>query len=1136
MKSISSRAVIEVAALEARRLFCMSGDHAGFSTTPSMHGDDAPATTAAAAGTASGPEAVDQLIVPAYSSRPGAGRKFYMDFNGHAGIENWNGWWAFGGKNVTETPAYDIDGSSISWSNTELANILKIWKGVAEKFSPFDIDVTTIKPSSINGAKVIIGGDGAWYGSGGGVASIGGWGEEGFTDANAANIAFVWSNQADPFYVMEAVAHEAGHTLDLYHQSRQPIQDDEYTAGFIMGSGAANGLGRWASTSVDGTTSTSRDDDTVIDEGAQDDLARIDGDNGFTYRVDDAGSSTAASVVLPLTNVNGVIAGAAAGVIERTSDVDAYRISHSGGSLDLEVLAAEVGRMLDPRLTLADSSNIIIGESFNNSGGEQVGERIQFNNLNAGTYYIRVSSSGTYGSIGQYRINVRAGLASTATNDTLSTATLLGTFGNPDFIANGFFGGTAVIADSLTASDNFDFFKVRAPAHTRQVSALLNGQTVSCSLAMYDDVDGDGLVEVGEIVFASNPSTTQQSFSFNNAAGGKTYYVRVARLSSGGNGNYNLRITADTGPTSLSAGSTAPFDPQPLVGGKVIYDSIDAAFVDNTDYYRFTAKFSGLASLYLSNNGNGDVRLDTGADTNGNGVFDGVEILRSSASVGGGNSETIQEMPVFAGQQYLVRVMGQGSNQSSNYTLQAIADYATGGNLTGALAGAQDFTAVAAGSIYEHLDGAVDRFDTFRISPANGPMQAILRTVDFANNHKLEIIRDANNNSIVDAGEIVAEGFMNQQLNHTVSDGATYYMRVRSFFFGEFFSNGNYRLAYSNFGSVQGLTQPGPLNVSPNFVVRNGYLGFDPADDSLNNRVDVYGFTLTSRTRFDALLNRSDMGLQVLRVEDDDSMTRLAGVGRNQGVVNAINVNLDPGTYFVYAYLPVGERQDTPSGGNYTLSTRTGAIIDNAGPVASAPAFQYEIAPVGMSVSFDQETFDVDRTDSEIFNIETETTYNMGTAYYDAATRRAGYGVSTQTLPDGNYVGAHRAGTVRDAAGNPNAAPRTFTFFVLAGDANRDRAVNLDDFTALAANFGRPGSSFSQGDFNYDRAVNLDDFTLLASKFGNVLAAPPASRTTFGATQLSALPLNDTAKSEVEIFGNRRNTVFSEVLLDQINV
>ena len=97
-------------------------------------------------------------------------------------------------------------------------------------------------------------------------------------------------------------------------------------------------------------------------------------------------------------------------------------------------------------------------------------------------------------------------------------------------------------------------------------------------------------------------------------------------------------------------------------------------------------------------------------------------------------------------------------------------------------------------------------------------------------------------------------------------------------------------------------------------------------------------------------------------------------------------------------------------------------------------------------------------------------------------------------LSDGNYTATLPAASVTDAAGNAMTADATLDFFVLAGDANRDRRVNLSDFTILAGNFGRTGGAlFSQADFNYDGNVNLSDFTILAGRFGVTLPPPGGS-------------------------------------------
>lgn len=89
-------------------------------------------------------------------------------------------------------------------------------------------------------------------------------------------------------------------------------------------------------------------------------------------------------------------------------------------------------------------------------------------------------------------------------------------------------------------------------------------------------------------------------------------------------------------------------------------------------------------------------------------------------------------------------------------------------------------------------------------------------------------------------------------------------------------------------------------------------------------------------------------------------------------------------------------------------------------------------------------------------------------------------------LSDGNWQLTSFA-NLTDPAGNSTSGTFPLSFFVLAGDATRDRSVNLNDFTMLAANFGETGRVFSEGNFNYDAGVDLNDFTILASQFGKTL-------------------------------------------------
>jgi hypothetical protein len=98
---------------------------------------------------------------------------------------------------------------------------------------------------------------------------------------------------------------------------------------------------------------------------------------------------------------------------------------------------------------------------------------------------------------------------------------------------------------------------------------------------------------------------------------------------------------------------------------------------------------------------------------------------------------------------------------------------------------------------------------------------------------------------------------------------------------------------------------------------------------------------------------------------------------------------------------------------------------------------------------------------------------------------------TSASLPDGNYRAVIPLSAVTDASGNPLAADVVLDFFALAGDANRDRAVNFADLVAVAQHYGAAsGKTFADGDFNFDGLVNFADLVVVAQKYGKTLPPP----------------------------------------------
>ena len=356
-------------------------------------------------------------------SNPGADHTIYLDFDGHTTFgTQWNlDTGAFSG---IVSPPYDVDGDPESWGDYELAVIEATWQVVAEDFAPFDVNVTTKEPSPDRlvatpgtsdgawGVRVVITTDTDFQCNCGGAAYVGSF------NADTDVPAFVFNTSL--LGVTEAASHEVGHTMRLFHDGVSGASSyylghgaGETSWGPIMGASYGRNVTHWSRGEYVGADN--------VGPGANggqgpDDLAilssRING-NGFGYRPDDHGDEVGSATTLT--------AGTYPGIISETDDVDMFRVYTAGG-LTAQVNPNPTKPNLDVRLRLLNSDGAEVAES---NDEHILSAALSQPTLAAGTYYLSVSGTGwgapltgspsgwtRYGSLGQYELNVAAGVDS----------------------------------------------------------------------------------------------------------------------------------------------------------------------------------------------------------------------------------------------------------------------------------------------------------------------------------------------------------------------------------------------------------------------------------------------------------------------------------------------------------------------------------------------------------------------------------------------------------------------------------------------------------------------------------------------------------------------------------------------------
>ncbi len=335
---------------------------------------------------------VTKAQVPVYSSLPSASAVIFLDFDGHT---------------VTGT-SWNYNGPIVcASSNLDNTKITEVFNRVAEDYRPFNVNVTTDSTKYLAAPvnkrmRVILTISSSWYGNAGGVAFINSfsWGDDTPCFVFTALLNYNVKN------ISEATAHEAGHTLGLYHQSTYDAQCNkisDYNSGVgsgeigwapIMGVGYYRNFTLWNNGPNSTGCNNIQSDLTVITQN-------------FSYRTDDHSNMFPSATNANFVSNQFIVSG----IVERNTDLDMIKfIMPADGRFQLSAIPYNVGTgnagsNLDMQVTLYNSAQTALNVYNPGTLLSSIIDTI----VPAGTYYLRVEGKGNlyapaYASLGSYSL------------------------------------------------------------------------------------------------------------------------------------------------------------------------------------------------------------------------------------------------------------------------------------------------------------------------------------------------------------------------------------------------------------------------------------------------------------------------------------------------------------------------------------------------------------------------------------------------------------------------------------------------------------------------------------------------------------------------------------------------------------
>ena len=582
---------------------------------------------------------------------------------------------------------------------------------------------------------------------------------------------------------------------------------------------------------------------------------------------------------------------------------DFYRFSITNTS-DLSLVLNGLSADADLRLIRDTNNNGLVdsGEVLQGSYGTgTAAESINVNNLAAGTYYVQV-----YPYSGSTNYNLRLSAIPDPGN-TLSTANNIGTLG---FTAQTY-------SNSIGGTDTNDYYRFIL-SETRNLSLVLDGLSADANLQLIRDANNNGVIDAGELLQSSAlTGTAADSITLNNLAAG-AYFARVYPLS--GTTNYNLTFAAapldNAGNTTATARNLGIF-----TGSQTYRDFVGS--LDTNDYYSFTLGAISNFSLNLS-------QLAADADVQ---VLNSAGTVIGSSYLAGSASEAISLSNLAAGT-YYIRAYQYSGDTYYNLGLSATPVDNAGNTLaTARNIGELDYNTQTFSDWIGHFDSS----DYYRFTTSYASNLSVMLN-GLSANANLQLIRDANGNSVIDAGEILQasslRGTAADSINFSNLAAGTYFIRAY-----QAWGKTNYNLALTatplDYAGNTTSTARNIGNLSSTQIFRD-FVG-------ANDTNDYYRFSLSTASNLSLLLSdlvsgstttgaiAADADVKVLRLNADGTTTVVGGSYNSGSASETLNLtNLAAGNYYVQVYRYAGDT-------TYTLNLNSTPYTppDNAGNTLS---------------------------------------------------------------------------------------------------------------------------------------------------------------------------------------------------------